>query len=332
VPRTITYTQAIIEAIAEELERDPTVFYMGEDIGFGGVFGMSRGLQKRFGKSRVFDTPISETLIVGAGVGAAITGTRPIVELQFADFVAVAMDEIYNKAAKWRYMHGGQFTVPLVILAPEGAMGGAGPEHSQCPEALFWSAPGLYVLTPSTPADAKGLLKSAIRDDNPVLFMPNKALFNTSGEVPDGDHLVPLGKAAIVRQGSGLTIVAWSSMVVKALEAAKRLAAEGIEVEVIDPRGVRPFDFETVIGSVRKTGRLLIAHEAPVMGGPGGELAATICERALMYLEAPIKRVGAPDVAIAQSAYLEGFLIPSVEDILAAARTMGLVPTASRET
>src|SRR5882762_328268 len=242
--RTITYTEAIVEALAEELERDPTVFYMGEDVGFGGVFGLTRGLQARFGKIRVFDTPISETLIAGAGVGAAITGTRPIVELQFADFVTVAMDEIYNKAAKWRYMHGGFFKVPLVILAPEGAIGGAGPEHSQCPEALFWSAPGLYVLKPSTPADMKGMLKSAIRDDNPVLILPHKA------------H-----------------------------EAALRLSSEGIEIEIIDPRGVRPFDFETVIASVRKTGRLLLAHEAPVVGGAGGEVAAVIAERALTYLE-----------------------------------------------
>jgi acetoin:2,6-dichlorophenolindophenol oxidoreductase subunit beta len=293
---------------------------MGEDIGYGGVFGLARGLQERFGKSRVFDTPISETLIVGAGVGAAITGTRPIVELQFADFVTIAMDEIYNKAAKWRYMHGGQFTVPLVIFAPEGAMGGAGPEHSQCPEALFWSAPGLYVVTPSSPADMKGLLKSAIRDDNPVLVMPHKALLNTSGEVPDGDHLVQLGKAAILREGAGLTIVAWSVMVGKALEAASRLAAEGIDVEVIDPRGVRPFDFDAVINSVRKTGRLVIAHEAPVVGGPGGEVAAVIAERALMYLEAPIKRVGAADVPMPQSAYLESLVVPKVDDILAAAR------------
>lgn len=192
--RTITYSEAINEALAEELQFDATAFYMGEDIAFGGVFGFSRGLQQRFGRSRVFNTPISETLIVGAGVGAAMTGTRPIVELQFADFVTVAMDEIYNKAAKWRYMHGGQLKVPLVIIAPEGAIGGVGPEHSQCPEALFWSAPGMYVVTPSTPADMKGLLKSAIRDDNPVLILPHKALLNVSGEVPSGEHLVPLEK------------------------------------------------------------------------------------------------------------------------------------------
>jgi pyruvate dehydrogenase E1 component beta subunit len=322
VPRSITYSQAVTEALAEELERDPTVFFMGEDIGFGGVFGLSRGLQSRFGKHRVFDTPISETLIVGAGVGAAITGTRPVVELQFADFVAIAMDEIYNKAAKWRYMHGGQFEVPLVILAPEGAIGGAGAEHSQCPEALFWSAPGLYVLTPSTPADMKGLLKSAIRDPNPVLIMPHKALLNTTGEVPDGDHLVPLGKARVVRPGSDVTVVAWSVMVGKALEAATRLAASGIDVEIIDPRGVRPFDFDTVLESVRKTGRLVLAHEAPVVGGPGGEVAAVVAERAMMHLEAPIRRVGAADVPIPQSSALERSVIPQVDDIVAAVRAI----------
>lgn len=320
MPRSITYTQAIIEALSEEMERDPTVFYMGEDVAFGGVFGLTRGLRQRFGETRIFDTPISETLIAGAGVGAAITGTRPIVELQFADFVAVAMDEIYNKAAKWRYMHGGQFTVPLVIIAPEGAIGAAGPEHSQCPGALFWSAPGLYVLMPSTPADMKGLLKSAIRDNNPVLVLPHKALLNTKGEVPDGDHLVPLGQAAIARPGTNVTVVAWSAMVGKALEAAQQLAAEGIEMEIVDPRGVRPFDFDAVIASVRKTGRLVLAHEAPVVGGPGGEVAAVVAERALMFLEAPIKRVGAADVPIPQNATLEPMVMPQVSDIVAAVR------------
>ena len=318
MPRSITYSQAITEALAEELERDPRIFYFGEDIAFGGVFGLSRGLQQRFGKERVFDTPISENLIAGAGVGAAITGTRPIAELQFADFVTVAMDEIYNKAAKWRYMHGGQFAVPLVILAPEGAIGGAGPEHSQCPEALFWSAPGLYVVTPSNPADMKGLLKAAIRDDNPVLVMPHKALLNVSGPVPDGDHVVPLGQAAICREGQHVTVVAWSIMVNKALKAATTLAAEGIELEIIDPRGVRPFDFDKIVESVRKTGRLVIAHEAPVVGGPGAEIAAVVAERALMYLESPIRRVGALDVPVPQSALLEKFVIPTTDDIVRA--------------
>ena len=320
MPRTITYSQAITEALAEELERDPTALYLGEDIGFGGVFGLSKGLQARFGKDRVLDTPISENLIVGAGVGAAITGTRTIAELQFADFVAVAMDEVYNKAAKWRYMHGGQFTVPLVILAPEGAIGGAGPEHSQCPEALFWSAPGLYVVTPSNPADMKGLLKAAIRDDNPVLVMPHKALLNVSGPVPDGDHVVPLGQLAVCREGRDVTVVAWSAMVPKALKAAATLAAQGIEVEILDPRGIRPFDFDRIVESVSKTGRLVLAHEAPVVGGPGAEVAAVVAERALMYLEAPIRRVGALDVPIPQSAMLEKSVIPGVDHIVAAVR------------
>jgi pyruvate dehydrogenase E1 component beta subunit len=293
---------------------------MGEDVASGGVFGITRGLRKQFGATRVFDTPISETLIVGAGVGAAITGTRPIVELQFADFVAIAMDEIYNKAAKWRYMHGGQFSVPLVIVAPEGAIGGAGPEHSQCPEALFWSAPGMYVLTPSCPADMKGLLKSAIRDDNPVLILPHKALLNARGEVPDGDHTVPIGSACVRRQGSSLTVVAWSAMVEKSLQAAEQLAAEGIDAEVIDARGVRPFDFATVIASVQKTGRLMLVHEAPVVGGAAAEVVAVIAERALMYLEAPVRRVGAPDVPMPQSAALERLVVPQAEDIVRAGR------------
>jgi acetoin:2,6-dichlorophenolindophenol oxidoreductase subunit beta len=320
VAHTITYRDAINEALSEELARDPTVFYMGEDVGYGGVFGFARGLQKRHGKLRVFNTPISENLIVGAGVGAAPTGTRPVVELQFADFVAVAMDEIYNKAAKWRYMHGGQFRVPLVILAPEGAIGGAGPEHSQCPEALFWSAPGLYVVTPSSAADMKGLLKSAIRNDNPVLVMPHKALLNTSGEVPDGDHLVPLGEASVRRTGRDVTVVAWSVMVGKALEAADRLTQEGIDLEIIDPRGVRPFDFDAIVASVKRTGRLILVHEAPVTGGPGAEVAAVIAGRALAYLEAPIQRIGALDVPMPQSALLESMVLPSVDAIVTAAR------------
>jgi pyruvate/2-oxoglutarate/acetoin dehydrogenase E1 component len=322
VSHTITYSEAINEALVEEMALDSTVFYMGEDVAYGGVFGFVHGLQKRYGTTRVFNTPISETLIVGAGVGAALTGTRPIVELQFADFVTVAMDEIYNKAAKWRYMHGGQFKVPLVIIAPQGAMGGAGPEHSQCPEALFWSAPGLHVVTPASPADMKGLLKSAIRSDNPVLVMPHKALLNTTGEVPDGDHLVPLGQAATRRQGRDLTIVAWSVMVNKTLDAAERLAGEGIEVEVIDPRGVRPFDFDAVLASVKKTGRLMLVHEAPVVGGPGAEVSAVVAERALLFLEAPIKRVGALDVPMPQNAFLEQMVIPQVDDIVEAARQL----------
>jgi acetoin:2,6-dichlorophenolindophenol oxidoreductase subunit beta len=323
MPRTITYNDAMKEALVEELERDERVFMMGEDVGkFGGVFGETQGLQQRFGARRVFDTPISETLIVGAGVGAAITGLRPVVELQFADFVAVAMDEIYDKAAKWRYMHGGLFTMPLVIIAAEGAAGGAGPEHSQCPEAMFWSAPGLYVVTPATPADVKGLLKSAIRDNNPVLFLAHKALGFTTGEVPDGDYLVPFGKAAIRREGTDVTVIAWSRLVLSALEAADQLEKEGISIEVIDPRGIRPLDTETILASIQKTGKVVLAHEAAKTGGPGSEVAAIIAEQALDYLEAPIKRVAAPDVPIPQSSYLEQFIVPTAADVCNAVRSL----------
>ena len=325
--RRLTYVEAIREALAEEMERDDRVFFMGQDVGrYGGLFGQSAGLQERFGKRRVFDTPISETFIVGGGVGAAITGLRPVVELQFADFVAVAMDEIYNKAAKWRYMHGGLFTVPIVILTPEGAMGAAGPEHSQCPESLFLSASGLYVLTPATPADAKGLLKSAIRSDNPVLFLWHKALVNSVGDVPDGDYTIPIGQADIRREGSDVTVIAWSNMVPRALEAADLLAAEGISVEVIDPRGVRPLDVNTILDSVRKTGRVVLVHEAAKAGGPGAEVAAVIAEQALDSLEAPIKRIGAPDVPIPQSMYLEKLVVPDVSDIVVTVNS--IVPTA----
>jgi acetoin:2,6-dichlorophenolindophenol oxidoreductase subunit beta len=321
--REITYTEAIRQALFEEMERDGRVFVMGQDVGaYGGLFGATAGLQDRFGKWRCFDTPISETFITGGGVGAAITGLRPVVELQFADFVAIAMDEIYDKAAKWRYMHGGLFTVPLVIRAAEGAMGGAGPEHSQCPEALFWSAAGLYILTPSTPADAKGLLKSAIRDDNPVLFLEHKALANAEGPVPEGEHLVPLGEADVKREGSDATVVAWSNMVPKALEAAEKLEGEGVSVEVVDPRGIRPLDKETILASVEKTGRVVLAHEASKPGGPGSEVAAIIAEEAVDLLEGPIKRVAAPDVPIPQSMHLEPFYVPTADDISDAVREL----------
>jgi acetoin:2,6-dichlorophenolindophenol oxidoreductase subunit beta len=321
--REITYTEAIRQALFEEMERDGRVFVMGQDVGaYGGLFGATAGLQDRFGKWRCFDTPISETFITGGGVGAAITGLRPVVELQFADFVAIAMDEIYDKAAKWRYMHGGLFTVPLVIRAAEGAMGGAGPEHSQCPEALFWSAAGLYILTPSTPADAKGLLKSAIRDDNPVLFLEHKALANAEGPVPEGEHLVPLGEADVKREGSDATVVAWSNMVPKAFEAAEKLEGEGVSVEVVDPRGIRPLDKETILASVEKTGRVVLAHEASKPGGPGSEVAAIIAEEAVDLLEGPIKRVAAPDVPIPQSMHLERFYVPTADDIADAVREL----------
>jgi len=321
--REITYVEAIREALLEEMERDQRVFVMGQDVGaYGGLFGATAGLQERFGKKRCFDTPISETFITGGGVGAAITGLRPVVELQFADFVAIAMDEIYDKAAKWRYMHGGLFNVPLVIRAAEGAMGGAGPEHSQCPEALFWSAAGLYVLTPATPADAKGLLKNAIRDDNPVLFLEHKALVNTTGQVPEGEHLVTIGEADVKREGTDVSVVAWSNMVLRALEAAETLESEGISVEVVDPRGIRPLDKETILASVEKTGRIVLAHEAPKPGGPGSEVVAILAEEAVEYLEGPVKRVAAPDVPVPQSAHLEQYYVPTADDVVQAVREL----------
>ena len=319
----ISYARAIREALAEELERDETVFIMGQDVGaYGGAFGITKGLQARFGDRRVFDTPISETLIVGGGVGAAITGLRPVVELQYADFVAIAMDEIFNKAAKWRYMHGSLFTVPLVIRAPGGAANGGGPEHSQSPEALFTSAAGLHVVTPATPADAKGLLKSAIRSDNPVLFIEHKALYGLKGEVPEGEHLVEIGKADIKREGSDVTVVAWTTLLHRSLEAAQLLAAEGISVEVIDPRGIRPLDLDVIIKSVRKTGRLVIAHEAPKPGGAGAELAALIAEEALDDLAAPIRRVAGADIPMPQNSNLEKYAIPGTDAVLAAIRSV----------
>jgi acetoin:2,6-dichlorophenolindophenol oxidoreductase subunit beta len=321
MPREITFIEAIREALTEEMERDERVFILGEDVGrMGGSYGATAGLLERFGEKRVIDTPISEALIVGAAVGAAITGLRPIPELMFSDFIANAMDEVVHKAGKWRYMHGGLFNVPLVLRLPEGAAGGAGPEHSQCPEGLLWNAPGLYVVIPSTPADAKGLMKSAIRDNNPVCFFEHKVLYYMTGEVPDGEHLVPLGKADIKREGKDVTVVAWALMVHKALEAAEQLAAEGISVEVIDPRGLRPLDMDTIIHSLEKTGRIVFVQEAPRTGGPAGEIMALIAEQNLDLLAAPIKRVAAPDIPVPQNMRMEQLYVPSVADIIAAIR------------
>ena len=319
MPRNITFIQAIREAIDEEMERDERVFVIGLDVGkYGGAYGVTAGLFEKYGEKRVIDTPISETLIAGSAVGAAITGLRPVAELMFADFIDIAMDEIRHKAGKWRYMHGGLFQVPMVLRLPEGAAGGAGPEHSQCPEAFLWNAPGLYVVIPSTPADAKGLLKSAIRDNNPVCFFEHKILYNMVGEVPDGEHLVPLGKADIKRKGNDVTVVAWANMVHKALEAAEQMAAEGVSVEVIDPRGLRPFDLNTLLQSLEKTGRIVFAHEAPKTGGPASEIMALITEQGLELLAAPIKRVAAPDVPVPQNIRMEQNYVPSVRNIVEA--------------
>ncbi len=320
---TITYAEAIKQALVEEMRRDSSVILYGEDVAnFGGIFRITAGLKDMFGDERVFDTPISENALVGGGVGAALAGLRPIVELQFADFLFTAGDEVVLKAGMWRYGHGGAYKIPLVVRCPSGATG-VGPEHGQCPEAFFMHAPGLKIVSPSNPADAKGLLKSAIRDDNPVLYFEHKLLYATRGEVPEGeDFMVPLGKAAIPREGDDLTLVAISAMVPKALKVAERLAAEGHSVEVIDPRSLVPFDRETIIESVKKTGKIVVAEESYKTLGVGAEIGAMLMENALEYLDRPLRRVAIPDVPIPTAAVLEAFVIPNEEKIYQACREL----------
>lgn len=315
--KTLTMRQAIIEALFEEMERDPSTVLFGEDVAkFGGVFGATKGLYERFG-NRVFDTPIAESTIVAAALGMAITGkVRPIPELQFGDFVGVAFDEIFNKLGKWRYMHGGQMEIPVTLRLPIGIAGGSGPEHSQSPQALFMHAPGVKIVVPSTPKDAKGLLKTAIRDNNAVLFFEHKVLYDMKGEVPNEEYLIPFGQAEVKRAGSDVTIIATAFQVHTALSAAKTLAEQGVESEVIDLRTLAPLDMETILKSVRKTGRVLIVHEEPKTGGSGAEISARINEEALFDLQAPIKRIGSPDYPIAQSIYLEQFYRPSEDQII----------------
>jgi len=317
--REITFSEAIREALREEMKRDGTVFLMGEDIGrFGGVFGVTKGLVEEFGEERIRDTPISETALVGGAVGASIAGTRPVVEIMFADFLAICMDEIHHKAGKWRYSHGGQFKLPLVIRTAMGHVFGAGPEHSECPEAFYLHSPGLKIAVPSTPYDVKGLLKTAIRDDNPVLFFEHKLLYNTKGPVPEKEYLVPFGRADIERNGRDITLVTYSFMTHEALKASEILSKEGIEVEVIDLRTLSPMDKETVINSVKKTNRLIIVEEGNRTGGVGAEITAWVLEEAFDYLDAPVKRVASKDVPIPFNPVMEGFVIPNTGDIIRA--------------
>jgi acetoin:2,6-dichlorophenolindophenol oxidoreductase subunit beta len=320
----IGYAWAINHALAEEMRRDERVWIMGQDVGrMGGVFGVTRGLFDEFGPERVRDTTINETFIVGGAAGAAMTGTVPVVELQFADFLLIAGDEVFHKLAKWRYVHGGRLSLPVVVRLPTGVLGGAGAEHSASLEAMAMHTPGLKVALPATPADAKGLLKSAIRDPNPVLFFEHKGLYRTKGPVPaDDEHLVPFGLADVRREGDALTIVATGLMVGRALEAAERLAADGLEAEVIDPRTLVPLDIETILASVEKTSRALVVHEAVRTAGAGAEIAAQICERAFFSLDAPVWRLGAIDTPLPQEPELEQLCIPSVDDITAAAREL----------
>ncbi len=315
--REITYSQALREAITEEMERNPDILLLGEDIGvYGGVFKVTEGLLAKFGPERVIETPISEAGFIGAAIGLAMTGKHPMAELMFMDFAWVASDQIFNQAAKMRYMSGGRASVPLVIRTQQGGGRGNAAQHSQSLETLFTHIPGLKVAIPSNPYDAKGLLKTAFRDPNPVVFIEHKLLYNTKGPVPVEDYTIPFGKAAVKRPGDDVTLVSYSRTLLFALEAAEQAAADGIEVEVIDLRTTVPLDLETVLASVRKTNRLVIAHEAHRTLGLGAEIAALVQEHAFDYLDAPIERVGAMDIPIPYSQPLEDEALPGMKHIL----------------
>jgi 2-oxoisovalerate dehydrogenase E1 component len=321
--REITFAQALNEALLGEMERDDRVFVMGEDVGLiGGIFGVTRGLRERFGEDRVRDTPISEATFLGAGVGAAICGARPVVEIQIFDFVALTMDQIVNQAAKFRFMLGGKPTVPLVIRGPQGGGIRLAAQHSQCLEAWFTHVPGLVVVAPSTPYDAKGLLATAIRDDNPVVFLEHKALYAVKGPVPAETYALPLGRADVKRRGSDVTVVAIQGMVARALAAAGELEKSGVSVEVIDPRTLVPLDEAVILESVARTHRLVIAHEAVKRGGFGAEIAAIVAEKALDDLDAPIVRVGARSAPMPYNDALERATIPGQQEIEAAIKTL----------
>jgi acetoin:2,6-dichlorophenolindophenol oxidoreductase subunit beta len=322
--RTISYSDAIREAMAIALEMDPSVILMGEDIGiYGGAFQVTLGLVERFGPDRVMDTPISELGGAGVAVGAAMTGLKPIFEFQFSDFAALAMEQIVNQAAKMRYMLGGEASVPVVFRMPAGSGTGAAAQHSQSLEAWFGHVPGLKVVQPSTPEDAKGLLLAALADPDPVLIFEHKLLYKMKGEVPSGYYTTPIGKALVRRVGADVTIVAGAIMVHRALEAAEKLAGEGIEAEVIDLRSIRPIDRETILQSVRKTGRLLVVYEGVKSYGVGAEISAMVAESdAFDFLDAPIMRLGGAESPIPYNPDLERAAVPQTADIEDAARQL----------
>lgn len=321
--REITYLEAVREAMTQKMHEDSNVFLMGEDIGvYGGAFGVSRGMIEEFGPERIRNTPISESGIAGAAVGAALTGMRPILELQFSDFITIATDQIINQAAKIRYMYGGKGKVPMVLRTPSGSGTGAAAQHSQSLEAWMVHIPGLKVVQPSTAYDAKGLLISAIEDDNPVIFYEHKLLYRTTEAVPEELYRIPFGKADIKREGSDVTVIATAIMVHKALEAAEILAKEGIQIEVIDPRTLVPLDEETIVSSVSKTGRVVVVHEAVKRAGIGAEIASFIAESdAFDFLDAPIHRLGGRSVPIPYNPTLEKSAVPQVEDIIQAVKS-----------
>jgi len=322
--RELSYAEAIREALGQAMEADPRVFLFGEDVGvYGGAFGVSGDLFHRFGQDRVLDTPISELGIAGAAVGAALTGMRPVLEIQFSDFITLAMEQIVNQAAKIRFMFGGKASVPMVVRLPGGSGTGAAAQHSQSLEAWFAHVPGLKVVQPSTPHDAKGLLLAAIDDPNPVLIFEHKLLYKTRGPVPSEPYRVPLGRAVVRREGRDLTIVATSIMALRAAAAAERLAADGIDAEVIDLRCIRPIDTETLVASVSKTHRLMVVYEGVKTMGIGAEIAARIAESdAFDYLDAPIVRLGGADTPIPYNPVLEKAAVPQEDDIVAAAQRL----------
>lgn len=319
-----SYSQAIKDVLAEEMRRDENIFIMGEDIAeLGGIFGCTRGLLQEFGEKRVRNTPISEAGFIGAGIGAACCGLRPIVELMYMDFVYVSMDQILNQAAKIRYMFGGKAKVPMVIRGQQGIGRGNAGQHSQSVEAMFMHIPGLKVAMPSSPADAAGLLRTAIRDDNPIMFFEHKALYIKKGEVPDDpDFMIPFGKANVVKEGKDATIIGTHLYIDIALSAGEKLAKEGIDVEIIDPRTLVPFDNDTIVDSVKKTGRAVVVHEAHRTGGIGAEIASIITEEAFNYLDAPVARLGAKQCTLPFNLNLENAVVPQEEEIIEAVKSV----------
>ena len=322
--KELSYLDAIREALAEEMRRDAKVFVLGEDVGsYGGAFGATQGLYEEFGEMRVIDTPISESAIIGVSIGAALRGYRPVAEMQFADFISCGFDQIVNQAATLRYRYGGRASVPIVVRAPSGGNVGGGLYHSQNPEGWFIHRPGLKVVAPSTAYDAKGLLKAAIRDDNPVVYFEHKYLYRRAkGAVPEGDDIVPIGVAATRRPGNDITLLTYAAMVMPSLEAADRLAKEGVEVEVIDLRTLLPFDKNAIFASLEKTNRVLIVHEDVKTLGIGAELSAVIMEERFEQLDAPVLRVTYPDTHAPFSQVLEAANLPNADKIVDALRRL----------
>ena len=321
--RELSYREALREALREEMKRDSSVFLLGEEIAeYGGSYKVTQGLVDEFGHERVRNTPLAEAAIVGAALGAAVAGMRPIAEIMYIDFSPISLSQILNSVAKFHYMSVGMVKVPLVIRTQCGGGRSVGCQHSQSLEAIYTHIPGLIVVMPSNPYDAKGLLKSSIREDNPVMFIEHKMLYGETGMVPEEEYLVPLGKAEVKRRGNDITVVAYSQAVNRVLKAAEALEKDSIDLEVIDPRTLRPLDEDVILDSVKKTGRVMIVHEACKTGGFGGEVAAIIAEKAFDYLDAPIKRVAALDSSIPYNPRLEAYILPGEDDIISAAREL----------